>query len=216
MPTLLLLGGDHAARDAAFERAIALNPGLYEATTTTPATLFARGEYARAVELFEAAHRARPDEFQALTLAVGRPKPSAHRARAGELARARAGRLLARPRWIRRTCARTTSPRACSCAWATKRPAAATSRPRCALRPDDFGTLYNAACFHAVAGEPERALDLLDRAISTGQGFRDWIEHDHDLASLQACRASGDLGAAGRAGRASVMRGMSRRLSYGG
>ena len=33
------------------------------------------------------------------------------------------------------------------------------------MRPDDYGTLYNAACFHALAGEPEQALELLERAI---------------------------------------------------
>jgi hypothetical protein len=54
-----------------------------------------------------------------------------------------------------------------------------------ALRPDDYGTLYNAACFHALAGESTRALDLLERSISTGEGFRDWIENDADFDSLR-------------------------------
>jgi adenylate cyclase len=53
------------------------------------------------------------------------------------------------------------------------------------LRPADFDTLYNAACFHALAGEPTRALDLLERAVETGLGFRDWIEHDSELDSLR-------------------------------
>jgi hypothetical protein len=53
------------------------------------------------------------------------------------------------------------------------------------LRPNDYDTLYNCACYFARAGELERALDLLERAVATGQGFRDWIEHDADLNSLR-------------------------------
>ncbi len=49
------------------------------------------------------------------------------------------------------------------------------------MRPDDYGTLYNAACVYAQVGEFDRALDLLDRAVATGQGFREWIDHDHDF-----------------------------------
>ena len=54
------------------------------------------------------------------------------------------------------------------------------------LRPDDFGTLYNAACFYAQAGESEHALELLDRAVATGQGFRNWVENDSDLDPIRA------------------------------
>lgn len=54
------------------------------------------------------------------------------------------------------------------------------------LQPDDFGTLYNAACTYTYLGDAERALDLLERALSAGHGFRDWIEHDPDLDSLRS------------------------------
>ena len=54
------------------------------------------------------------------------------------------------------------------------------------LQPDDFGTLYNAACTYTYLGDAERALDLLERALSAGHGFRDWIEHDPDLAALRS------------------------------
>ncbi|MFS8064549.1 MAG: TPR end-of-group domain-containing protein [Luteimonas sp.] len=53
------------------------------------------------------------------------------------------------------------------------------------LRPNDYDTLYNCACYYARAGEPEPALELLERAVATGQGFRDWIGHDADLNSLR-------------------------------
>lgn len=53
------------------------------------------------------------------------------------------------------------------------------------LAPDDFAVLYNAACCCSKGGDPERALDLLERACLDGGGSRDWIEHDSDLDPLR-------------------------------
>jgi pentatricopeptide repeat protein len=69
-----------------------------------------------------------------------------------------------------------------------------------ALRPNDFSTMYNVACSYCLAGEPERALDLLERAVERG-GFVSWILHDPDIAPLremprfQRIMASLDTGA---------------------
>jgi tetratricopeptide (TPR) repeat protein len=52
------------------------------------------------------------------------------------------------------------------------------------LQPDDFGVLYNVACNYAKMGDLERALDTLDRAMSTGAGSRSWIEHARDFANI--------------------------------
>ncbi len=54
------------------------------------------------------------------------------------------------------------------------------------LAPADFGTLYNAACGYVHAGEHERALDALDRAVGTGKGSRRWFENDADLDPLRS------------------------------
>ena len=40
------------------------------------------------------------------------------------------------------------------------------------------------ACYYGMSGNPERALDLLERAVVSGQGSWDWIAHDGDLAAL--------------------------------
>ena len=53
------------------------------------------------------------------------------------------------------------------------------------LQPDDFGVLYNVACNYAEMGDVERALDTLDRAMSTGAGSRSWIEHDPDFTNIR-------------------------------
>jgi adenylate cyclase len=54
------------------------------------------------------------------------------------------------------------------------------------LKPDDFGVLYNAACANTLAGELDRALELLDRAVATGSGYRTWIDNDSDLDAIRA------------------------------
>jgi len=48
--------------------------------------------------------------------------------------------------------------------------------------PVDF---YNLACAHALAGNPDQALDNVERAIGAGVKRRDQYESDPDLASLR-------------------------------
>ena len=53
-----------------------------------------------------------------------------------------------------------------------------------AFRPDDHGNLATLACAAALNGDPEQALDLLERAVSAGRGDRESILADNDLKSL--------------------------------
>ena len=53
-----------------------------------------------------------------------------------------------------------------------------------ALRPDDFGNLVNLACASMLNGEPDRALDLLERGIAGGRGDKEWLVEDNDLKPL--------------------------------
>ncbi len=181
----LSLAGDDSGALAAFERAIELNPELYEAHYYFGRHCFARGEYARAIELFEAAHRTRADEFQALALATNAADSLGDRARGDALAR------MALPSALAEIAADPENGRALYLAAGMQLRlgdvAGARRSIEAALRlqPDDFGTLYNAACTYTHMGENERALDLLERAIATGGGFRDWLEHDSDLDSLR-------------------------------
>ncbi len=61
----------------------------------------------------------------------------------------------------------------------------AWSRRSLALYPDDPSALINGACLFAKAGQPEAALDLLERVFARGWGKRDWVEHDPDYDSLR-------------------------------
>ena len=49
---------------------------------------------------------------------------------------------------------------------------------------DEPVVLYNLACFYVEQEDNERAIDLLERAVSLGWGDRAWMEHDSDLDPL--------------------------------
>ncbi len=45
--------------------------------------------------------------------------------------------------------------------------------------------LYNVACFYAMKGDPDRSLELLERAVENGWGDLAWLQTDSDLDSLR-------------------------------
>lgn len=53
------------------------------------------------------------------------------------------------------------------------------------IDPEDAGVRYNVACFYALSGERDRALDALEGAVRVGFGNREWIERDPDLDSVR-------------------------------
>ena len=53
-----------------------------------------------------------------------------------------------------------------------------------ALRPDDYSNVATLACAAVLKHDHEQALDLLERAVSTGRGDREWLLADNDLAPL--------------------------------
>jgi adenylate cyclase len=182
----LSLAGDDEGATAAFRRAIALNAELYEAHYYFGRHCFGHGDYAQAIEQFEAAHRVRPDEFQALSLAANAADALHDPARGDALTR------IALPAALAEIAADPENGRALYLAAGMQvrlgddQGARRSIETALRLQPDDFGTLYNAACTYTHLGDKERALDLLERALAAGQGFREWIERDPDLDSLHA------------------------------
>ena len=53
------------------------------------------------------------------------------------------------------------------------------------LEPDEPMVLYNAACIFSLAGELERALDCVEKAVAGGLGYVDWLRHDSNLDPLR-------------------------------
>jgi adenylate cyclase len=175
-----------AERD--FQRAIALNPAYSDACYFYARSLVTAGRLDDAARMFEEAVRRNPDDYASLSLLVG-----VHRGRGDPAAAADVGRraLAAVDRRLRFN---PDDVRALYLgagndvqygdrARGLERLARAIE-----LMPEDFSTLYNAACVYAGAGETGRALDLFDRAVATGRGSRQWMEHDSDLDVLRSER----------------------------
>jgi TolB-like protein/cytochrome c-type biogenesis protein CcmH/NrfG len=174
----------YADATAAFERAIELDPTLFDAYYYYARSCFKAGDLEKSLRLFRQARRVRPEDYQpsaliALVLTqLGRDDEAR---RADELALdainkslelnpddARAYSLgagiLARLGEIERT--KRWDERAMS------------------LAPDDDAILYNVASHLAHFGEKEKALDVLERAIEAGLAGGDWIKHDPDWQRL--------------------------------
>jgi adenylate cyclase len=179
------LAGDAEGAARSFERALALNPELHEAYLHFARHLYAQGQFKRAAELFEQAWRTRPDDATPLALAasaldaIGDPAAAESMERRAIVGLRRQAEL------------EPDNPRVHYLAAGAHARLGDATAGRAAmeqalrLRPDDYGTLYNGACFYALVGDHDTALDLLERAIQAGVGYPQWIEHDPDLAPLR-------------------------------
>jgi tetratricopeptide (TPR) repeat protein len=58
-------------------------------------------------------------------------------------------------------------------------------RTRLADYPDNANVLYNTACMEALAGEPDAALEHLNRAVELDPRSREWAQTDSDLESVR-------------------------------
>ena len=170
---------------AGFEKAIRINPYLFDAHYYFARTAFARGDMERAAEMFGLAAQLRPEDFQSAMLlgtaarAVGR-ESVAHDAVLTGIRRAE--QVLA----LNPDDGRALSLGAGALLNAGQTQRALEWSQRClALYPEDTSALVNIACVHARAGQNDAALDLLDRVFAQGCGKRDWVVNDPDYASLR-------------------------------
>jgi serine/threonine protein kinase/Tfp pilus assembly protein PilF len=168
-----------------FEFAMKLDPKLFEAVYHYGRAKYAQGEFAEGVKLFERACTLRPEDFQApsflgqcyLGMGMKEEARAAHR----KSLRLIDERLELNP----------DDARACqlgaTMAANLGDPEAATGYARRALtiNPDDPLLLYNISCMYAVLGNPNEALNCLEKAVDKGYGQKDWVQHDSDLDSLR-------------------------------
>jgi TolB-like protein/Flp pilus assembly protein TadD len=183
--TFLSISGRQGEAEQEFETALRLNPRLFEAHYYYARNCFSTGKLEKAASHFEQASRLRPGDYQSLALlgtvqrALGQDEErwrtieravqviEEHLALNPDDVRARymgAGLLVEK------------GERGRGLEWANH---------ALSVDPDDPGVLYNVACVHALAGESERAIDLLEGAVGAGFSQKEWIENDGDLAALR-------------------------------
>jgi len=170
---------------AAFERATVLNPGLFDAWYHYARLYVTLGEFERAEKLFERAMALDEDDFQSATLrlmCVRRLERTAEVRAIAEQILARTDRYLAQ---------NPEDPRAhyfrggALVQLSRKQEGFEAVERAIDLRPDEFATLYNAGCVYAIAGETDRALELLDAAIAQHRGNLEWLIQDPDWKGLR-------------------------------
>ena len=170
---------------AEFEKAIELDPTSFDAYYFYARSSFEAGDLEKAVQLFEKAHRSRPEDYQATALR----SLALHELGWADEARTtdqQAVDLINKYLEINPNEARAYSLGASPLARLGKREDSKRwSEQAIALAPNDPVILYNAACNSAQLGEPDAALDRLERSIEAGVAVGDWIKHDPDFENLR-------------------------------
>jgi len=169
-----------------FEEAIRRNPNLYEGYYFYGRGCLAQGRYDKAAELFAKACEMRPEDYQAPNF-LGQALQGM--GASDEQVRAAARRTVeivekhiemnpddARALYLGGGCLLTLGERERGLEW---------GRRALAIDPSDPLILYNVACLFSQAGEPEPAVEALEKAMDAGFGHRKWVEHDSDLDPLR-------------------------------
>jgi adenylate cyclase len=183
----LSLRGRYPEAMAEFDRAIALDPNLYEAHYFYARACFAQGRLDEAARLFQRAAAINPDDCQALLVVIGVYRSLGRDAEMKAAARegvARAERELMlhpenpRPAYLGAVGLATLGELDRAKEWAAR---------ALAIDPDDVLAQYNVACFCSIAGEQERAIDLLLALLPrSGRQTKEWVKHDSDLDPIRA------------------------------
>jgi len=177
---------DYENSDVEFEKAVELNPKNYDAWYFFGRAKIHEGEIKRAIKLFERAASARPEDFQSVLLqaqlyisldnnkkALEVTRKGIERVRSvldlnpddnralnmGAFALLRLGEREEADEWMQASMAKA---------------------------PMDSIIQYNAACFYALDGNVEKALDCLEHCfVKVGNISREWLLHDSDLDSVR-------------------------------
>jgi TolB-like protein/Flp pilus assembly protein TadD len=174
-----------AEAEQEFETALRLDPNLFEARYFYGRACLAQGKCAEAACLFERACQLRPDDYQAATHLASIYTGLGRKADA-EAACRRAAETVER-----HVALHPDDTRALYLGAVVLGQLGEAARGRewvgraLAMDPDEPLTLYNVACFYALQGNTEQAIDCLESALQHGFTHKGWIEHDSDLASLR-------------------------------
>ncbi|TCU15798.1 TPR end-of-group domain-containing protein [Rhizobium sullae] len=171
---------------AAFERALALDPNLYEANFHYARFFFMRGNFAEAVQYFTRAAEIRPDDYvspihlMSAYLSLGRTLDKENWARLGLQRAERALNLNPEnsgPAHRGALALAHLGDAARACDWAAR---------AIAIDPDDIVAQYNLACVHAVLGNVDKAIDILEQLLPRSSVYHiKWFTHDSDLDNLR-------------------------------
>ena len=168
-----------------FDAAVALNPNLFEAWYYYGLASSSQGKIEKAAQMYSKASEVNPADFQVpMFLAMA----YASLGRKQDEMRVRLGALGTLERHLK------LNPHDTRAIYfaaqnlyriGEKTKAMAMAEQAMQQGMNEPVVLYNIACFYTGMGEPERAIDLLEKAVKLGWGDRAWMENDSDLVSLR-------------------------------
>ena len=172
--------------EISFEKAIELNPSLYDAWYHYGRACFSQGKMDKAARLFDEASRHRPDDYQSVFLAAQAYeklgiKKLAAKARQRGIAIAEK-RLQHNPGDLR---ALYLGANALVAMGETER-GLDWLRRALALEPNDPMLLYNAGCITAMLDMQDEAFFYLEKSFAAGLKQRGWYENDGNLDNLRS------------------------------
>jgi len=168
-----------------FERAIELDPALFDAYYYYARSCFKAGDLENALRLFRQAQSVRPEDYQSCALM------SLVLRQLGRRDEARGADQIALASVTRHLDLNPDDARAYSLGAGVLgrlgdvERAKQWSEQALSLASDDDAVIYNAACALAVLGESDRALDALELAIDAGLTGGDWVPRDPDWERLR-------------------------------
>jgi serine/threonine protein kinase/tetratricopeptide (TPR) repeat protein len=167
------------------ERAIELDPTLFEAAYYYARALQGNGEVDKAVIQYERAAELRPDDYQALVFAA-----SCYRALGRE-----ADALVSSEKAVRAAeralALNSGESRALSLGASELYQLGDTTRAEewarraIQLEPKNPLMAYNMACMYSIMGQRETAIEHLTRAVELGMSSRTWLSTDPDLDPIR-------------------------------
>jgi serine/threonine protein kinase/Flp pilus assembly protein TadD len=168
-----------------FQAAVRLNPKLFEAQYFYARAKLQQGQFAEAVALFQEACRLRPDDYQAYSF-LSQAYDGLGLKAESEAAHRRTLQLVERHIELNPDDSRALNLGAIELVHAGRREQGLEwAKLALTLDPDDSQMIYNTACFYAVQGMHDDALDCLEKAVSLGWGHREWMDNDPDFESLR-------------------------------
>jgi adenylate cyclase len=179
----LTINGKYAEAEAEFKAAIDLDPQLYEAYYYAGRAYFAQGKFQEAVDAFSQAANIRPDDVTAAALTS-----TSMRALGDEKEFVRASRHsieVAEKHLLLNPDDALARSRVANDLIALGEIEKGLEYAERAYSVGPNNCRYNVACAHKIAGNTERALDLLEEHARTGGVHADWLEQDVDWESVR-------------------------------
>ena len=181
----LSLNKRHDEAEREFELAIMLNPALFEAHYFYARDCLAQGKFEKAARLFSAAAEVNPADYQSPVF-LSQVYFELGRNQEGMESALSAARAVEKHLELHPDDARALYLGAYSHAKVGNESTARDWAVRAldADRNEPAGA-YNVACVFVMLEEKEKALELLELAVETGFGYRDWLVNDPSLYALK-------------------------------